>query len=115
MMQQLKEDLKQMKFALLAIFIYVCFMQMIFGTVCPMKAFFGIDCPACGLTHAGICVLLGKWEEACMWNPTIFLWMWCIFWFVLDRYCYRWKVKIFPYGFIIVGILTFVWYCFKLV
>lgn len=40
MMQQLKEDLKQMKFALLAIFIYVCFMQVIFETVCPMKAFY---------------------------------------------------------------------------
>lgn len=33
MMQQVKEDLKQLKFALLAIFIYACFMQVIFGTV----------------------------------------------------------------------------------
>jgi len=31
---------------------------------CPIKAALGIPCPGCGLSHAGVLLLRGRWQQA---------------------------------------------------
>jgi hypothetical protein len=106
----LKKDLYNARFAILLIIIYWIIMQTIFGTVCPLKAFIGITCPACGLTHATIYLLTLNFKQAFNSNPTVLLWLITLIFFTFDRYIHKLKFKIFPYLFIIVGIITIVWY-----
>lgn len=110
----IKKDIYNLRFAILVIAIYSAFMQIGFGTVCPLKAFTGITCPACGLTHATIYLLTGRFREAFSSNSTVILWMIVIFMFIIDRYVCKLKFKVFPYGFIIVGLITIIVYFVKM-
>lgn len=107
----LKKDLYNIRFAIILIILYCVFMQLQFGTVCPLKGFLGINCPACGLTHATLYLITGRIDLAIQSNPTVFLWLPIIFLWILDRYIYRLKIKIFPILFIIPGLVTIIWYC----
>ena len=69
----LKKDLYNLRFAIIPLIIYCFIMQICFGTICPMKAFTGISCPACGLTHATIYLVTGRWQKAFESNPTVLL------------------------------------------
>lgn len=109
-MSLVKKDLYNMRFAILVILLYAIIMQYTFGTVCPLKAFFKIDCPACGLTHATIYLLQGRWHDSLVANPTCILWLSGIGLFIIDRYIHPLRIKPFPYLFIIIGIITLVWY-----
>ena len=72
--ERIQKDLKQYKKAV----ILTGTMQILFQTVCPMRILFGIPCPGCGLTHAGWYVITFQWKKAWQWNPTIFLWIFCM-------------------------------------
>lgn len=111
-MNKLKEDLYQIRFAVIPLILYCIFMQVFFGTVCPLKAFTHIDCPGCGLTHATFYLLTGKFQESIDANPTCMLWLFSIFLFLFDRYVKPLKVKPFPCVFIVTGIITIIWYIF---
>ncbi len=111
----LKKDLYNIRFAIFTLMVYGIFMQIQFHTICPFKALTGFPCPACGLTHATIYVFMGEFSKAFSANPTVLLWLITIFLFALDRYIYSLKIKIFPYFFILVGIITIVWYCFSVI
>lgn len=106
----IKKDLYNIRFAIIPLIIYCIIMQIVFGTVCPLKAFTGISCPACGLTRATIHLVTGNFKEAMLLNPTVFLWLTIIVLFVIDRYIYKLKIKIFPHCFIIVALITIFWY-----
>lgn len=106
----LKKDLYQIRFAIIPLAIYCIAMQIIFHTVCPFKALLGINCPGCGLTHATIYLLTGRFQESIEANPTCILWLIAILLFIIDRYIYKLKIKPFPTIFIIVGLITLIWY-----
>lgn len=110
----LKKDLYNLRFAIIPLIIFCIIMQTVFKTVCLLKAFTGIDCPACGLTHATVYLVTGRFQQAIDSNPTVFLWLITIFLFCFDRYIHNLKIKVFPLFFIITGITTIIWYCFKL-
>lgn len=114
-MNLLKKDLYTMRYALVIVILYCIVMQYTFGTVCPVKAFFKINCPGCGLTHATIYLLQGKWTSSLSANPTCILWLSCISLFILDRYIYPLKIKPFPYLISIVGLITLVWYTISMI
>ena len=86
--QQILADLQMLKVPILLTAGVLIILQLLFGTVCPVRILFGIDCPGCGLTRAGICVLMLKWKQAWQYNPTIFLWIPCIVTGVLYRYIF---------------------------
>lgn len=106
----LKQDLENLKPAIIPIIIYFIVMQILFKTVCPLKAFTGINCPGCGLTHATIYLFTGKIKESLDANPTCIFWLITIFLFIIDRYIKQLKIKPFPYLFIITAIITITWY-----
>ena len=76
--ERIQKDLKQYKKAVILTGMILGTMQILFQTVCPMRILFGIPCPGCGLTHAGWYVITFQWKKAWQWNPTIFLWIFCI-------------------------------------
>ena len=47
---KLKEDIYDIRYALVIITIYIIVTQIIFWSVCPMVIIFKYPCPACGLT-----------------------------------------------------------------
>lgn len=91
--QQILADLQMLKVPILLTAGVLIILQLLFGTVCPMRILFGIDCPGCGLTRAGICVLMLKWKQAWQYNPTIFLWIPCMVTGILYRYIFPQKAK----------------------
>ena len=70
---RLLSDIKQNKTALCCILLYVLVTQLLFHSVCPIAIVFGFPCPACGLTRAGLLLLLGQWSPAFDMNPAIFV------------------------------------------
>lgn len=112
-MEKLKKDIYNLRFAIPIIILCIILMQSILGTVCPLKGITGIPCPACGLTHASIYLLTGRFEQSFNSNPTAILWIITICLFIIDRYIHKLKIDIFPYIFIITIVITIVWYILK--
>ena len=106
----LKKDLYNYRFAIPIIIVYWIIMEKLFHTVCVFKALTGIPCPACGLTHATIYLLSGRFDMAMKTNPTVILWIIVIGLFFVDRYIFHFNKKIFPKYFIVVCIITIIWY-----
>lgn len=113
MIDKLKEDLYQIRYGIIFLSIYCILMQYVFGTVCPFYAITKFPCPGCGLTHATIYLFTGNIKSAFNSNPTVFLWVWLIICFFIDRYVYKFKIKIIPIGAIAVSIITLIWYIYK--
>ena len=114
-MELLKKDLYKMRYAIVLIIIFFTFMQIKYGTVCYFYALTKFRCPACGLTRATISLLKGNWKAAFSYNPTVLLWLSTIGLFAVDRYFHKLKFKVFPYFFILVGLITIIWYVFSLI
>ena len=79
-------DIYVNRIAFLVLVCYIVITQIVFGTVCPWRIVTGIPCPACGLTHAGVCVLIGRWRQAWEYHPMIFFWMPMIVWWFGNHY-----------------------------
>ncbi len=108
----LKNDLYNIRYAILILLLYSLVMQLKFNTICPVKGFFSVNCPACGLTHSAFYILTGRVNLAISSNPTIFLWMPTFFLWIIDRYIKPLKIKPFPVLFIISSLVTLIWYFF---
>ena len=115
MINKLKKDIQNFWIAILAVIIYLLFMQILFSTWCPIKALFHIDCPGCGLTHATIYMFKGQFMNAINTNYTVFLWWILGILFFVDRYIQKLKIKIFPNFFIIVCSITLFRYFLKFI
>ena len=115
MIDKIKKDIYNNWIVIIAIIIFLLFMQIIFSTWCPIKAIFHIDCPGCGLTHATIYMFTGQFKNAFKANYTVFLWWILAILFLIDRYIYKFKFKIFPNLFIIVSGITIIRYILNFV
>lgn len=107
---KIKKDLYNIRYAIIILLIYAILMQIIFSTLCPIKAIFGIDCPGCGLTHATIYMLTGKFSDAINANYTVFLWWGLIILFLIDRYIHKLEIKVFPDMTSVVAMITIIRY-----
>ena len=90
----LKKDLYQFRFAIIAIFLYFIFTQLLFETVCPFRILFHFPCPACGLTRASISLLCGNFIQAFQYNITVVFWWILIILFIIDRYTLALSIKL---------------------
>lgn len=111
-MRKIKEDIYNIRFAIILIIIYVLLTEILFKKICPINILFNIDCPGCGLTRATIALLKGDIYSSLNYNPTCILWLITILLFIIDRYIKKLLIKPFPYLFIIVSIITIIWYLF---
>ena len=114
-MEKLKEDFCKYWHIILIILLYLIFMQIFFGQICPIRIFLHTDCPGCGLTHATIYMFRGQFINAINENYTVFLWWILAILFLIDRYIYKFKFKIFPNLFIIVSGITIIRYILNFV
>lgn len=110
MLNKIKNDIYNSRFVIILIIIYLIFMQLIFSTWCPIKAIFHINCPGCGLTHATIYIFTGQLEKAIDANYTVFLWWILIVLFFINRYIYKFSMKIFWFFTVLVSIITILRY-----
>ena len=111
-MNKLKEDIYNIRFAIILIIIYVLLTEIIFGKICPINILFNVDCPGCGLTRAAIALFTLNIKKSLEFNSTCILWLITILLFIIDRYIKKLSIKPFPYLFIIVSIITIIWYLF---
>ena len=114
-MKQIKEDLINYRYAILAVAIYIIGMNLVFHTCCPIKILFKVDCPGCGLTRATLAFITGHIKESFQYNETYPLWIITILLFFIDRYFYKLKIKPFPILFIITVIITILRYIIHII
>ena len=114
-MKKLKEDLYNMRYAIIALMAYFIFMKLIFNELCPIKALFKINCPGCGLTHAFIDLLQLKFIDAINDNYSIFLWITLFILFIIDRYIHKLNKYVVPVTFFITTIVTLIRYILLLI
>lgn len=111
--ERIQKDLKQYKKAVILTGMILGTMQILFQTVCPMRILFGIPCPGCGLTHAGWYVITFQWKKAWQWNPTIFLWIFCMGSWCFFHYVKAQQSKFFSIILVITCGATFLRYGWK--
>lgn len=71
-LDQAIHDIISLKRALLYLGACFFFLWLLTGSICPMHAVTGIPCPGCGLTRAGLRVLMLDFDGAWRMNPFIF-------------------------------------------
>lgn len=114
-MNKFKQDIYQLRFAIIPVSLYLIITQIIFGFVCPFRLLFDIECPGCGLTRATLELFKGNFIEAIHYNFTVFYWLIFILLFIIDRYIKKLPFKPFPDLFIIAAILTILRYILVLI
>lgn len=114
-MEKLKQDLKSYYFLIIGIVLWLGLFYFLFHELCPFKVFLGIECPGCGLTHATIYMITGRFREAFEANWTVFFWWLFIILFFIDRYIKKIKIKPVPYILIFVGVITIIRYIYRII
>ena len=106
MIDKLKQDIIKNKYIILLVIIYLAILQIFFSTLCPIKVLFNIECPGCGLTRASVYILKLDFVSAFNTNYAVFFWWAFILILIIDRYIYKFKIKIVPIVFAITCIIT---------
>ena len=110
MLKKLKEDLYNNRYVVIGLIAYLLFMELVFHELCPVKALFHKSCPGCGLTHALIYLITGRFQDAINANYSIFFWIILAILFFIDRYVKKLNKYIIPVFIAITFIVTFVRY-----
>lgn len=88
-MMEIYNDIKRILPAIVVILIAYIVMFYFYRTNCPVRLLCGYPCPGCGLTRAGISVLLFRFRSAWELNASIYLWMPLIAFYLFDRYIWK--------------------------
>lgn len=86
-------DIKEYGIAVVILFVYVAFSNLLFHAVCPLIIFCGIPCPGCGNSRATAYFLTGRWRQAWQMNPMIFPIAIAALYFGWNRYLLGRKTK----------------------
>ncbi|MDD2972252.1 MAG: DUF2752 domain-containing protein [Lachnospiraceae bacterium] len=65
---------------------YYLLVRIRFHAFCPLVIVTGFPCPGCGMTRAMLCLLTGQFQRAWNLNPSSFLWLGILIWFLYARY-----------------------------
>lgn len=111
---RLREDLYELRYALLGIAIYYITVHVIFGQFCPMMIVLHLPCPGCGMTRALFLVLSGHWRQAWQLQPLIYGWMLLAILFVVNRYLLNKKPKALIYLLVVMLLGTLFLYAYRI-
>lgn len=103
-------DVKNIKWALVAILAYYVLTRILFREFCPMRIFIGLPCPGCGATRAGVYALTLQFKEALEMNPTIFLWIPYILFLLWQRYIGKKRRKLSNILLVGICVCSVTWY-----
>lgn len=70
--RRLKQDIRNIKWAIIFLIAFFLFLFIIWGSICPLVCLTGFPCPACGLTRAGLCLLTFHFRRAWEIQPWIY-------------------------------------------
>ncbi|MDR2898711.1 MAG: DUF2752 domain-containing protein [Clostridiales bacterium] len=112
---KINSAIKKYYIAFIAIAVYAVLSNVLFGYFCPSMALVGVPCPACGLTRAGLSLLMLDFNGAFLYNPCIFLVApLVIFYFILRIYG-KGRVMLLFYPAVMVFIISFVVFGYRLI
>lgn len=83
---RLWKDLKNFRFAILALIVYNMFARSVFHAFCPQLILTGFPCAGCGMTRAVWYILTGRVVRGMRLNPAAPLWILFLGWFFANRY-----------------------------
>ena len=111
---RLREDLYELRYALLGIAIYYITVHVTFGQFCPIMIMLHFPCPGCGMTRAFLLVLSGHWQQAWQLQPLVYGWILLAALFVMNRYLLNKKPKILTYFLIVLLVGTLFLYVYRI-
>ncbi len=112
---RLKEDVYNLRFAFLGIFLYYAAVHVLFGLFCPVRIVVHMPCPGCGMTRAFFLALTGRWTEAWEMHPMIYGWMLFGALFLFERYFMEKKGMPFRAFLVLLCLGTLFVYAYRLV
>lgn len=84
--KRLWSDLKNFRFAILALVLYNVLVRSVFHAFCPQLILTGFPCAGCGMTRAVFYILTGRFARGMRLNPAAPLWILFLGWFFANRY-----------------------------
>ena len=114
-MKQLKEDIRQYGFPVLAVLIIWALANLFFEHFCPVVLMIGYPCPGCGLTRAFVSLVMLDIPSVIQYNPAAFLWAPLILAAIFKRYIGNGDLKPFLIPLIAVCIITIVIYIVRMI
>ncbi|MBQ8086572.1 MAG: DUF2752 domain-containing protein [Lachnospiraceae bacterium] len=112
---RVKTDIANNYKGIIIVIIYFIVTHILFGYVCPFRLLTGIPCPACGLTRAGISLILLDFDKVFFYNPMIIPIAVFIIYCVICRYIFDVPVRFASAIIVILSILLFILYYYRMV
>lgn len=109
------EDIKNMRFAILALAVYFWINKTFFYSSCVWVIVTGFPCPGCGLTRAGFALLRGDFIRAYEIHPFIYGIVVLFFAFCFYRYILKRSQKVFVKWAIVLIIAMIAFYVYRMI
>lgn len=113
--QLLWDDLKKIRYGILAAICYWLIIHFVFHNGCPFVVLTGFPCPACGLTRAFLHLLQGEWLEALQMNAAIYPIILLAAIAAIRRYFLRKSVKCLLKYVIILLVFMLIYYVYRMI
>lgn len=107
-LKKLISDIKNIRFPIAIIIMYVIITNFLFKTVCPSIILLGHECPACGLTRACLSLLTLQFKKSFEYNPSATMWIGLIVVSFISRYVKKIPDLIIYIMMIITGLSTII-------
>lgn len=89
-----RRDWDSYKTGLLAALAVLAVVSLLGHGLCPSRELLGLPCPGCGLTRSVLLILQGKFAESWQLQPFGYAWLTLAVVFILDRYVFETRQKL---------------------
>lgn len=89
-----RQDWDSYKTGLLAALAVLAVVSLLGHGLCPSRELLGLPCPGCGLTRSVLLILRGRFAESWQLQPFGYAWLALAVVFILDRYVFETRQKL---------------------